>query len=468
VIARDRLAHDSLGLQAESIREGLGGLSEDDQLILRDKPGWDQGESIRSDWASRLERALREVEQANQNVARLREGVAADIDPGIPAHRLLAAVQSAILALLEGAETGLAGLLSTLSDAAGEPHSALNGQTSQWSSAYAQFSSAYQDAAQRSTAHAEKLEELALLEARRRELKQALDTHAQELELLGDPAAGHHTLRGQWRGLQTERTTMLAEQCETLMTLSDQLISARVLASAGTADQEARFKVEVQGSGVRSAKIEAFLASIAVSPDPLNAWHDALDELEARVLAASDHGAGPSESALLTGFTASDLAKFVPKLTPEAILELSLLRLGDQPVFEYRAKEGEHIAFEDASAGQQATALLRVLLNQGGPPLVIDQPEDDLDSEVIQEIVSLIWAAKRRRQLIFSSHNANLVVNGDAELVACFNYRASGDHSAGQIELQGAIDVPAVQKKITQVMEGGEKAFRLRKEKYGF
>jgi len=126
------------------------------------------------------------------------------------------------------------------------------------------------------------------------------------------------------------------------------------------------------------------------------------------------------------------------------------------------------MGFADASAGQQATALLRVLLNQGGPPLLIDQPEDDLDSQVIQDVVNLIWAAKGGRQLIFSSHNANLVVNGDAELVVCFNHRTVGDHSAGHIELEGAIDIPAVRETITSVMEGGEKAFRLRKEKYGF
>lgn len=366
-----------------------------------------------------------------------------------------------------GAETGLAGALGALRDAA-QPQSPLEAQTARWSTQYAQFESEYQEAAQRSTAHAEKLDELASLEARRRELNTSLDTYAQELELLGDPAASHDTLRAEWRALQVERTALLAGQCETLTDLSDRLISATIRASAGTVAQEARFKAEVQGSSVRSAKIEAFLASIATSSDPLSAWHNALDELEALVLAAKDHGGEATPSTSLTAFTATDLAKLVPKLTPEAILELSLLRLDDQPVFEYRAKEGEHIAFEDASAGQQATALLRVLLNQGGPPLVIGQPEDDLDSEVIQEIVRLIWAAKRRRQLVFSSHNANLVVNGDAEPVACFNYRTSGDHSAGQIELEGAIDVPAVQKKITLVMEGGEKAFRLRKEKYGF
>jgi len=61
-----------------------------------------------------------------------------------------------------------------------------------------------------------------------------------------------------------------------------------------------------------------------------------------------------------------------------------------------------------ASAGQQATALLQVLLNQGGPPLVVDQPEDDLDSQKISDVVDRTWDARHRRQLIFSSHNANL------------------------------------------------------------
>jgi hypothetical protein len=250
--------------------------------------------------------------------------------------------------------------------------------------------------------------------------------------------------------------------------LSDQLISATIRAGAGTTAQQARFKIELQGSGVRTAKIEAFLAVVAAATDPLEEWHAALDELEGVVLADGDLTLAPVASTSLKTFADPDLARMVPKLTPEAILELSLLGLDDQPLFEYRAKEGDHIAFADASAGQQATALLRVLLNQGGPPLIIDQPEDDLDNNVIQEIVDLIWKAKSRRQLIFSSHNANLVVNGDAELVACFNYRASGDHSAGQIELEGAIDIPDVRKQITSVMEGGEKAFRLRKEKYGF
>ena len=137
-------------------------------------------------------------------------------------------------------------------------------------------------------------------------------------------------------------------------------------------------------------------------------------------------------------------------------------------MFEYRAREGEYIPFRNASAGQQATALLKTLLNQAGPPLIIDQPEEDLDNPVMLEIVGQVWQAKQNRQLIFASHNANLVVNGDAELVAWCDYRMAGDQSRGTIVGEGAIDIPEVREAIKRIMEGGDAAFHLRKEKYGF
>jgi type III restriction enzyme len=138
------------------------------------------------------------------------------------------------------------------------------------------------------------------------------------------------------------------------------------------------------------------------------------------------------------------------------------------PSFEFRARENDYISFVDASAGQQATALLTSLLNQNGPPLIIDQPEDDLDNQVILEVVRKLWSAKAHRQLIFASHNANLVVNGDADYVASFDYRTAGDASGGKVSSEGAIDVPETNTMIKKVMEGGERAFILRKDKYGF
>ncbi len=139
-------------------------------------------------------------------------------------------------------------------------------------------------------------------------------------------------------------------------------------------------------------------------------------------------------------------------------------------MFEYQAREAEYIPFADASAGQQATALLAALLNQDGPPLIIDQPEDDLDNQVMLRVVEQIVRAKGHRQLIFASHNANLVVNGDAELVVCCGNRVTGEQSSGQIVCQGAIGrVDEVRAEIMlSVMEGGRDAFKLRLAKYGF
>jgi type III restriction enzyme len=130
--------------------------------------------------------------------------------------------------------------------------------------------------------------------------------------------------------------------------------------------------------------------------------------------------------------------------------------------------QGEYIPFRNASAGQQATALLKTLLNQPGPPLIIDQPEEDLDNPVMIEVVNQLWTAKQLRQMVFASHNANLVVNGDAELVVWFGYRTAGDQSRGTIQGVGAIDVEDARTAIKQIMEGGEAAFALRREKYGF
>ncbi len=170
------------------------------------------------------------------------------------------------------------------------------------------------------------------------------------------------------------------------------------------------------------------------------------------------------------GFIESEKGRLASSLDGTKWLTLSVTELEFNAVFQYctNKKTDEYIAFIDASAGQQATALLTVLLNQTGAPLVIDQPEDDIDSKMTQEIVQQIWKAKTQRQLIFASHNANLVVNGDAELVMCCDYVRAGDQTGGQIKAVGAIDNLLIKEEITAVTEGGKEAFKLRKEKYGF
>jgi chromosome segregation protein len=115
------------------------------------------------------------------------------------------------------------------------------------------------------------------------------------------------------------------------------------------------------------------------------------------------------------------------------------------------------------SLGQRASAMMLFLLSRReNDLLLIDQPEDDLDSQTVyEEVVKLIRDLKARQQFIFATHNANFPVLGDAELIcAC----AAEDDAIG-VEY-GSIDTKACQDKIVRIMEGGEEAFERRKAIY--
>ncbi|ETR69830.1 MAG: PHP family phosphoesterase fused to chromosome segregation ATPase [Candidatus Magnetoglobus multicellularis str. Araruama] len=127
------------------------------------------------------------------------------------------------------------------------------------------------------------------------------------------------------------------------------------------------------------------------------------------------------------------------------------------------AKDTKNKKFENLEAGgsdgQKAAAILAFLLSYGDDPLIIDQPEDDLDNSLIYDlIVSQIHCNKDRRQVIIVSHNPNIVVNGDAELVHILNVK----NGQTQINQQGGLGEPEIRKSICQIMEGGRDAFEKR------
>ena len=119
----------------------------------------------------------------------------------------------------------------------------------------------------------------------------------------------------------------------------------------------------------------------------------------------------------------------------------------------------------DLSTGQKNTAILSLLLARGTGPVLIDQPEDELDSEFLyRELVPMLRKAKNQRQLIIVTHNANIPVNADAELVYAF--KAESGH--GVCRTQGGLDKADVTRAVLDIMEGSEEAFKRRKEKYHF
>ena len=133
-----------------------------------------------------------------------------------------------------------------------------------------------------------------------------------------------------------------------------------------------------------------------------------------------------------------------------------------------RTTTGKFVPLERGSPGQKSAAILALLLAYGDEPILLDQPEDDLDNHLIHDlIVQRIRQNKRKRQVIIATHNSNLVVNGDAEMVI------SMDHLGGQCVVApdgtGCLQDTGVRAEVCRVMEGGRRAFenryrRLREE----
>lgn len=139
---------------------------------------------------------------------------------------------------------------------------------------------------------------------------------------------------------------------------------------------------------------------------------------------------------------------------PEDGLQVEYSRKGDGRDF---------LSISQASAGQRAAAMLAFLLAHGNEPLVLDQPEDDLDNHLIYGlVVQQIRSNKLRRQLIIVTHNPNIVVNGDAELIHVLDF-----HHQCQVKQTGSLQDKAMRREVCQVMEGGEDAFERRYKRLG-
>jgi DNA repair ATPase RecN len=121
--------------------------------------------------------------------------------------------------------------------------------------------------------------------------------------------------------------------------------------------------------------------------------------------------------------------------------------------------------FAKLSLGQQQSVLLALILtSDSSRPLIIDQPEDNLDGEFIYStLVPVLRRAKERRQVIIVTHNPNVAVLGDAELIVVM--KAKSDH--GEITERGSIDHTETRDAACAILEGAREAFLRRAKMYG-
>ena len=165
----------------------------------------------------------------------------------------------------------------------------------------------------------------------------------------------------------------------------------------------------------------------------------------------------------------SGVAETLTRMTAAQVYGLEAIDLEDRVGLELNVSHtgDQYRALDRLSTGQQCTAILHLLLLDNPDPLVMDQPEDNLDNAFIAErIVQELRAAKTERQFLFATHNANIPVFGDAEWIGVCS--ASEDRAEMPVDAQGSIDMPAIRDQVANILEGGKEAFMQRKEKYGF
>ncbi|MES9989481.1 MAG: TrlF family AAA-like ATPase [Candidatus Thiodiazotropha endolucinida] len=190
---------------------------------------------------------------------------------------------------------------------------------------------------------------------------------------------------------------------------------------------------------------------IAVAEDRATA----LDNIKRRMHRLDEAFGGHFRNYLQRKLEAPEFHDYIRCWFPEDDLRIEYSRSGDGR---------DWSAITQGSQGQRSAALLAFLLAFGDEPLILDQPEDDLDNHLIYElIVRQIRENKQRRQLIIVTHNPNVVVNGDAEMVHAFDFRG------GQCRVveRGALQEKAIREEVCRIMEGGREAFARRWARLG-
>lgn len=156
--------------------------------------------------------------------------------------------------------------------------------------------------------------------------------------------------------------------------------------------------------------------------------------------------------------------RMVRELDDEQMSRLETLVPDDQIDVLYKPNGSNGFrSIVSASAGQKTTAVLTYILSQGSIPLLLDQPEDDLDNRLVCDlVVEKIKQIKENRQVIVITHNANIPVIGDAEYIVSMD----SNSKYLKIHTEGMLESAPVKKEICEIMEGGEDAFKLRALRY--
>ena len=302
-------------------------------------------------------------------------------------------------------------------------------------------------------------------EARAQENVRNLKTWIPELDRLRREYAGLLSQRWAARGKVSDIRTAFAARASAALktTLSDLLVSLKFDANALAPEAE-RLLIDLMGwRTLQQLKARALINQLT-----LPVLLDAARRNDPKPLLALRNDSN------VAVFTRGEVdVLFQRIIEPDARFQLEAVAVHDRPRLNVtkrvetagRAPQYRPREFRRLSLGQQQSVLLALMLtSESRAPLIVDQPEDNLDSEFIYKtLVPVVRAAKERRQVIVVTHNANIAVLGDAELIVAL--KATNDK--GSVMTRGSIDHPPTCDMACTILEGSREAFNRRAQIYG-
>lgn len=237
------------------------------------------------------------------------------------------------------------------------------------------------------------------------------------LKAAGDPAEGLQRAVGSLKLTNRQRAERTQEWAKEIETLSSGKIRAVVDPNGDVSEISDAIDVVASKTGSQEAtRLKGLddaltVESLTEVTDRLRT--DCLSLLYWRLIGSASGEEQPKCAELMKvlGGTDKIRAALIERIDTTRVEAISTAVAKPDIALSYCDGDRE-ISFEKASEGQRAAALLFMLLEQPGGPLIIDQPEGDLDNKIITDLTEKLHSAKQKRQLIFASHNANIVVNG--------------------------------------------------------
>jgi len=418
--------------------------SAEDFVRLSRQQQLDQREIAKLDSAERdlktLEGSLERLRKEAQGVfaARLTEEQSANADALRRYEKLLAASTAPVekhLSAIQARIRGAQGALAQARQDVAEIHTSHAGDLARLNA----LNQAASEQARLRASLEQQVAKLEALEQQRVEIHTELETLLERRKFL---KTDHILMRDQV-------STMRDEVASELQHEAGERVRIRVMRNADYMSYQEMLEAGLKGARVRNQS-EILATLMVLRPEQL-----------AQLIQANDLDSFDE----LTHFGAERSRKILDAFRESVDpLALEITPIEDRIAIELNVATAGRPHFKDASdlsRGQKCTALLPILLARRDNPLIIDQPEDNLDNHFIFEtVVNAVQRMKKRRQMIFITHNANIPVLAEAELVLVM----TSDGRVGAVEMRGSVD--ECREQIIDLLEGGREAFALRSKRY--